>query len=143
MKKKKIIPFLMKVSFLFLVLSFSNNQSKAQSNSWPVPKAAADLQNPEASNSTTIRNGRTLYQSYCAPCHGKNGKGDGPAATSLHPKPADHTSAAVQAESDGTLFYKISEGHTGTAMPPFKSVLTADQRWAIIDYIRTLSQKHK
>lgn len=142
MKKCKQLPFLFKAFFILLVLSFGNNVTKAQSNSWPVPKAAADMQNPVASNSNSIKNGNTLYQSYCAPCHGKNGKGDGPAATSLHPKPADHTSAAVQAESDGTLFYKISEGHTGTAMPPFKAVLHADQRWAIIDYIRTLSKNH-
>lgn len=141
MKKKYLIPFLLKLFLLLLVSSFCITQSKGQSNSWPVPKAAADLQNPLASNSNSIKNGMTLYQSYCAPCHGKNGKGDGPAATSLHPKPADHTSAAVQAESDGTLFYKISEGHNNTAMPPFKSVLTADQRWAIINYIRTLSRK--
>lgn len=82
-----------------------------------------------------------MYVSYCAPCHGNKGKGDGPASASLNPKPADHTSAAIQSESDGTLYYKISEGHGHTAMPPFKSVLTVDQRWAVINYIRTLAKK--
>ena len=134
--------YFFKILVLTLVLSISNKDTKAQSNSWPVPKAAADLKNPEPSNSNTLKSGKVLYQAYCAPCHGKNGKGDGPAAASLHPKPADHTSAAVQAESDGTLFYKISEGHTGTAMPPFKAVLHPDQRWALIDYIRTFDKKH-
>lgn len=142
MKKFKLLPYLFKVFFLFLGLSFCNNITKAQTNSWQVPKAASDLKNPVASNSTSLKNGRTLYQSYCAPCHGKNGKGDGPAAASLHPKPADYTSPAAQAESDGALFYKITEGHANTAMPPFKAVLHPDQRWAIINYIRTLSKKH-
>ncbi len=137
MKKKNLF----KTIAIATVLILSNNITFAQSNSWPVPQAAADLTNPVQSTSATIKNGQTLYQSYCTPCHGKKGKGDGPAAASLHPKPADHTSAAVRAESDGTLFYKISEGHTNTAMPPFKAVLHPDQRWAIIDYIRTLAKK--
>lgn len=134
--------YLLKILILSAAFSFGQKVSNAQSNSWPVPKAAADVANPVSSNSSTIKSGKVLYQAYCAPCHGNNGKGDGPAATSLHPKPADHTSAAVQAESDGTLFYKISEGHTGTAMPPFKAVLHPDQRWSIINYIRTLAKNH-
>ncbi len=142
MKKFKSLPYLFKVFFLFLGLSFYNNITKAQPNSWQVPKAASDLKNPVASNSTSLKNGKTLYQSYCAPCHGKNGKGDGPAAASLHPKPADYSAPTVQAESDGALFYKISEGHSNTAMPPFKAVLHPEQSWAIINYIRTLAKKH-
>ena len=141
MYKFKSLPNLFKASLLTLFLCFGNKITKAQSNSWPVPQAAADLKNPVQANPSSIKNGQVLYQSYCSPCHGKNGKGNGPAAASLHPKPADHTSAAVQAESDGALFYKISEGHTGTAMPPFKAVLHPDQRWAIINYIKTLSRK--
>jgi len=142
MSNFKTLPNLFRVSLLTLFLSLGTNITRAQSNSWPVPQGAADLKSPVPSNSTSIKNGNTLYQSYCAPCHGKSGRGDGPAATSLHPKPADHTSAAVQAESDGTLFYKISEGHANTAMPPFKAVLQPDQRWAVINYIRTLAKKH-
>ena len=138
MKKKNVFKTIAIAAFLII----SSNLTMAQSNSWPVPKAAADLKNPEPSTSTTLKSGKVLYQAYCAPCHGKNGKGDGPAAASLHPKPADHTSPSVQAESDGTLFYKISEGHTGTAMPPFKAVLHPDQRWALIDYIRTFDKKN-
>ena len=142
MNNLKHSPYLLKILLFALAFSFGNKVTFAQANSWPVPKAAADLTNPVPGNSTTIKSGKVLYQAYCAPCHGNNGRGDGPAATSLHPKPADHTSAAVQAESDGTLFYKISEGHPSTAMPPFKAVLHPDQRWSIINYIRTLAKKH-
>ena len=49
-------------------------------------------------------------------------EGDGPASASLNPKPADHTSAMVQSESDGTLYYKISEGRAHTAMPPLRQL---------------------
>lgn len=137
MKKKTFF----KTIVFATVLILSNNITFAQSASWPVPKTAADLKNPVPSNTTSIKNGQTLYRSYCTPCHGKNGKGDGPAAAALHPKPADHTSAAVQAESDGTLFYKISEGRSSTAMAPFKAALHPDQIWAIVNYIKTLGKK--
>ena len=137
MKKKNIL----KTIIIATILVLSSNITFSQSNSWSVPKAAVDIKNPEPNNSTTIKNGEVLYQSYCAPCHGKKGKGDGPAAASLNPKPANHTSPEVQAESDGTLFYKISEGRAGTAMPPFKAVLHPDQRWAIVHYMRTLAKK--
>ncbi len=119
------------------------NISQAQSKSWTVPNDAVNIKNPEASDAASIKNGKTLYQTYCAPCHGSKGKGDGPASASLNPKPADHTSAMVQAESDGTIYYKISEGRAHTAMPPFKSVLHPDQRWAIVNYMRTLAKKSK
>jgi mono/diheme cytochrome c family protein len=71
-----------------------------------------DLKNPQVSDASSIKNGSTLYRSYCTPCHGDKGKGDGPAAASLNPKPADHTSAMVQAESDGALYYKIIKACT-------------------------------
>lgn len=113
----------------------------AQSSSWSVPKSAASVKNPEAKDAASVKNGQTIYMTYCAPCHGNSGKGDGPASAALNPKPADHTSAAVQAQSDGTMFYEISQGHAHTAMTPFKAVLSADQRWAVINYIRTLAKK--
>lgn len=121
---------------IFLLAGF--NFIQAQSNSWTVPKEAVNVQNPLPKDAASIKNGSTLYKAYCSPCHGDKGKGDGAASASLNPKPADHTSAMVQAESDGTLYYKISEGHAHTAMPPFKAVLSADQRWAIINFMRTL-----
>ncbi|MDQ6903980.1 MAG: cytochrome c [Bacteroidota bacterium] len=126
---------------LIIVILFTSHPGHAQSNSWPIPKGGENLKNPEPKDAASIKNGRTLYISYCAPCHGNKGKGDGPASASLNPKPADHTSTAVQAESDGTLYYKISEGHGHTAMPPFKAVLSVDQRWAVINFIRTLARK--
>ncbi len=143
MKKKRILTGFLKIFSASILLLMSYNFTQAQSVSWTVPKAAISVQNPLPKDAATIKNGNTLYKAYCSPCHGDKGKGDGPASASLNPKPADHTSEMVQAESDGTLFYKISEGHEHTAMPPFKAVLSADQRWAVVNYIRTLSKKQK
>jgi mono/diheme cytochrome c family protein len=143
MKKKSSSTEFLRIVAIATFLLITSNISLAQSKLWSVPKDAADLKNPEASDAASIKNGRTLYQAYCSPCHGDKGKGDGPASASLNPKPADHTSEAVQAESDGTIYYQISEGHAHTAMPPFKAVLHPEQRWAIVNYIRTLSKKSK
>jgi mono/diheme cytochrome c family protein len=75
----------------------------------------------------------------CVTCHGTSGKGDGVAAAALPPpKPADWTSARVQAEADGELFWKISNGRG--AMPPWKHLPEKD-RWEIVNYIRTLKKK--
>ena len=70
---------------------------------------------------------------------GENGKGDGPASVQLNPKPADHTLPAVQSQSDGALFWKISTGRG--AMQPYSKVLTVQQRWELVHYIRSLKQK--
>ena len=72
-------------------------------------------------------------------CHGAGGKGDGAAAAALPPpKPADWTSSKVASETDGELFWKISNGRG--AMPPWKHLPDKD-RWEIVNYIRTLQPK--
>ena len=143
MKKKICLAKNLKIVAALSLFVISFNTSQAQTGRWSVPNEAASLKNPIQSNAASIKNGKTLYQAYCSSCHGDKGKGDGPASASLNPKPADHTSKAVQAESDGAIYYKISEGHSNTAMPPFKAVLSADQRWAIVNFMRTLGTKSK
>jgi mono/diheme cytochrome c family protein len=106
-----------------------------------VPGDAKDLKNPVASNPNSVKEGKALYTSLCAPCHGDKGKGDGPAAAALNPKPADHSSPNMVNESDGTIYYKISEGRN--PMPQYKAALTENQRWNLVCYIRTLCKATK
>ena len=82
-----------------------------------------------------VEQGEKLAKVNCVTCHGAKGKGDGAAAVALNPKPADWTSKRVQDESDGEIFWKISNGRG--AMPPWKHLPEQD-RWALIRYIRTL-----
>ncbi|HMC86926.1 MAG TPA: cytochrome c [Chitinophagaceae bacterium] len=84
---------------------------------------------------------KTLYITNCGPCHGDKGRGDGPAAPGLNPKPADHTSAAVQSETDGAIFWKLSEGRS--PMPAYKKIFSEEQRWELVNYIRTLAKTAK
>ncbi len=106
---------------------------------WVAPSGAAAKKNPFAGKADAAASGKQLYTTTCAPCHGTTGRGDGPAAVALNPRPANYTTSAISAESDGSLFWKLSEGRG--AMVPFKSALSEKQRWELITYIRTLQKK--
>lgn len=90
--------------------------------------------------------GKKLYGQYCATCHGQGGKGDGPAAAALNPKPQDHTDKAYMSKlSDDELLKVIKEGGTSIGkspiMPPWGTALKDDQIKDVIAYVRTLCCK--
>jgi len=102
---------------------------------WVAPADAKAMKNPVKG----VGNAKKLVETNCVSCHGPGGKGDGPAAAALPPpKPANWTSDAVQKQTDGELFWKISNGRG--AMPPWKH-LPENERWEIVNYIRTLKGK--
>lgn len=96
------------------------------------------IRNPLPASATALGQGQHLFQEHCIPCHGVGGRGDGPAATGLQPPPADLTAAHVEDHTDGTLFWWLSHGMPGTAMPAWESQLSEPERWATIHYIRSL-----
>jgi|SRR5579859_690093 len=124
---------------VFLVLIFQ--RSFAQYKPWVAPPDADNIKNPLADNASILAEAKTLYTANCGPCHGDKGKGDGPASAGLNPKPADHTSPAVQKQTDGAIFWKLSEGRA--PMPAYKKVFTDQQRWELVTYIRTLAKGGK
>jgi len=101
----------------------------------------AGLRNPLARSEQNLATGQALYRGSCAACHGEAGRGEGPAASSLNPPPAD-LAAVVRTPmaTDGYLFWTIAEGGgpVGTAMPPFKSTLSDTDIWRIVLYLRGL-----
>lgn len=113
----------------------------AQVALWKAPAFVDTIRNPVSPIGPLVEEAKKIYNNTCWPCHGLDGKGSGPAAQQLNPKPADHTSVAVQKESDGALFWKISTGK-GT-MQPYAKVLTVKQRWALVQYIRSLGGNGK
>jgi mono/diheme cytochrome c family protein len=104
---------------------------------WVAPASEKAKKNPLPVSPKVVAEGKKSAQVNCVSCHGANGKGDGPAAAALNPKPADWTSKRVQDETDGELFWKISNGRG--AMPPWKH-LPENERWALIHYIRSLKK---
>jgi DMSO reductase family type II enzyme heme b subunit len=90
--------------------------------------------------------GKAVFEKKCALCHGQEGKGDGPGAPTLSPKPRDftkglykiRTTASGQAPTDMDLFHVITEGMIGTSMPDWK-VLPEKDRWNLVAYLKTFA----
>jgi mono/diheme cytochrome c family protein len=104
---------------------------------WTAPASEKGKKSPIATSAKVAEQGEKAARTNCVSCHGAKGKGDGAAAVALNPKPADWTSKRVQDESDGELFWKISTGRG--AMPSWRH-LPENDRWALIQYIRTLKK---
>lgn len=101
----------------------------------PVPPEHAGRTNPLGPEAATA--GEEIFSTNCATCHGPEGHGDGPAGQSLEPKPKD-LAVLQQAAGDDYLFWRISEGKPGTSMVAWKGILSEEQIWQIVSFIRTL-----
>lgn len=101
---------------------------------------------PQAPGSRThgdAERGRAEYATYCAPCHGARGAGDGPLAEVLMPRPARHDDASYMDRlSDGYLMLLLKEGGPALGKSPLMGKwgrrLTHEQLLDIVAYIRTL-----
>jgi len=130
---KILLAFLFATLSLFITTDYGNIM---QENTWIAPPYFDTLKNPFANNENAVAEGQKIYESMCWTCHGKTGKGDGPASKGLIPAPADHTSAKVQKQSDGAIYWKTSKGKG--QMAPYEKVLSKQQRWKVVSFIRTL-----
>ena len=134
---KKIF-FILVIAMGLMSISFTiiNSQERKP---WPVPDKDKKMKNPIASNAESIAAGKALWNTHCKSCHGSKGLGDGSKAAQLKTDPGDFSKADVQNETDGTLFYRTSEGRDD--MPSFKKkIADADDRWSIINYMRTFKK---
>jgi len=95
------------------------------------------LHNPLVATPATIAQGRTAYGYYCGHCHGPRADGNGTVGQSFSPLPTDLRSAPVQSQNDGQLFAKTSLGYQ--RCPPLALTVAEADRWAIINYLRTLA----
>lgn len=127
--------------FLILLLSFSVfalTIHPVPAQIWTSPVYLDTIRNPVPFIDPAMVEAKKIYNTTCWSCHGMGGKGDGPASIQMKIKPADHTSTSVLSQSDGALFWKISVGRGD--MQPYSKLLTVKQRWALVNYIRSLSQ---
>jgi mono/diheme cytochrome c family protein len=81
--------------------------------------------------------GAEIYKTYCESCHGESGLGDGVAGATLVPPPKNLVELQSMVEDD-YLFWRIQNGKTGTAMVAWKGILTDEQIWQVVSFIRTL-----
>ena len=118
---------------LLTVPLVSENPDYKPDPNWQVPPEAAQKSNPLAKRPQLAGGGRKLFLRSCAECHGEDGRG-------LEKKhSANFHLPAVQAQSDGSLFWKISNGNQGRGMPSFTQI-PEQQRWQIVLYLRTLDK---
>ena len=111
----------------------------AGADQWTAPSRAAKKKNPVPTDDKSVAAGKVMYAQECLPCHGETGKGDGPSAHDLETKPGDLSSPKLWEQSDGGLFWKLTEGRK--PMPTYAQRFTDDERWSIVNYVRTLAPK--
>ena len=132
--KRKLILASSIIAVCIMSFAFTSIQ---QSKPWPVPEKSAKMPNPVKADKASISAGKSLWSLHCASCHGKTGLGDGSKAAQLKTQPQDLTTAALQAQSDGSLYYKVAEGRDD--MPSFKKKIPdAEDIWNLVNYMRTL-----
>lgn len=119
----------------------TSTASNESTNVWVAPASANNLKNPLAGIVKASNEGKKIFDQFCITCHGKTGEGNGPTGEMLEPKPANLTSKTVQKQSDGAIFWKITNGKG--AMASYKNILSKDKRWELIDYIRVLGKAGK
>jgi len=93
--------------------------------------------------------GATVYQMYCVTCHGASGKGDGVAAASLNPKPADLSVGAFKYDTNGNgtkgdvddikaIIHDGAAKHGGSPLMAPWPMLSADQLQAVAEYVKSM-----
>lgn len=110
----------------------------ADEPAWEAPARAARKTNPVVADEASLASGKAVFAKECLQCHGASGKGDGPAAKDLKVKPKNLGDEAVGKQSDGALFWKLTEGRA--PMPSYDKTLSETERWQVIRYVRTLGK---
>lgn len=118
-------------TWLAAVAAGAQNTGYERDPKWVAPDSAASRSNPLAGRKEAVGGGGKLFQRHCVECHGTDGTG--------RKKAADLTLPIVQAERDGVLYWKITNGNPDRGMPSF-SRLPELQRWQLVLYLRTLKQ---
>jgi len=125
-------------TFIFAALMVLFSTDMYSQSTWKSPKSADEIKNPLNGDSKSIKEGKKLFNQLCAICHGSKGKGDGVASAGLNPKPTSFKSETFSKQTDGAIFWKITNGNA--PMASYDKPLTKTQRWQIINYIRTFKK---
>jgi mono/diheme cytochrome c family protein len=112
------------------------NTNYEQDRGWQAPAEAAARTNPLARKPEAAAGGEKLFKRNCVECHGEDGSG------LVKKHAADLQLPQVQQQSDGVLFWKITNGNTDRGMPSF-SRLPELQRWQLVLHVRTLKPAGK
>jgi len=120
-------------SFLIATLFFT---VQVFSQEWVVPADQKNSVNPQEYNLANVKKGKELYLKNCKSCHGDPGKNN---VLPLVPPPVDFASEKMHKNTEGEMYYKITNGRG--AMPQFKATISDDDRWRLVDFIMNFSPK--
>lgn len=95
-----------------------------------------ELTNPLTGKADTQAAGRQVFNTFCIPCHGSRGQGDGLVVARGFPAPPSLTAEPAKGLSDAAIFQLLTLGRNN--MPPYRFQLTRLQRWQVIGYVREL-----
>ncbi|MCL4781733.1 MAG: c-type cytochrome [Bryobacterales bacterium] len=102
-------------------------------------RAGEELKNPYGTEDlAAYTRGGEVFRTWCVPCHGGSGKGDGPVAMRGFPAPPPLTSQSALAMKDGRIFHVITHGQNN--MPGYASQISAEDRWKAVVYVRSLQR---
>lgn len=96
---------------------------------------SSEPKNPLAPTPTALEQGKTLFQINCAMCHGITSTERGPVGKKLKPPPPGLDHDLLHERSDAHIFKVIALGFG--RMPPFKDKLSPEERWKLINFLRT------
>ena len=136
--KKASITILASLIFIFFIQTQLFSQGTDSNERWLAPESAKEISNPVESNKSSIKTGAAIFKTRCAVCHGNEGHGDGPGGKALNPKPADFSTDKVQSQTDGEIFWKITNGKG--AMIKWEPILSEEERWQLVNYVRSLKK---
>jgi mono/diheme cytochrome c family protein len=132
-------PKVLGIFLVFIMVAIAGGIIVYSLSDWSAPAQAKAMPNPIPATPQAIGAGMSTYMDRCQNCHGEDGNGKGERADKLSIAPSDFTDAhAMSMQTDGELFWKISKGHR--PMPAFEKKLSEEERWQLVDYIRTFSQ---
>jgi len=107
---------------------------------WSATAKARKLRNPVPATADALAAGSEIYKQHCQRCHGANGDGKGEKAAELSVAPGDFTDTRKMSTlTDGELFWEITKGRR--PMPAFGDKLSDQERWQVVDWIRTFAGK--
>lgn len=115
----------------------------------PAANEAAQLQNPLQPTPEVLERGKQVFTQNCQACHGQAANGQSTLAgyfqAAVNRRPADLTAATTANRSDGELYTIIRQGsgplqRGAGVMPPFGNLISGDDTWAVIAYVRSLQQ---
>jgi len=118
--------------YFFLLLSAAAFRLQAQNPVWVVPDDQKGRACPVKFTGDMVKQGEAIYLKNCQSCHGIPTKKN---FASIVPSPGDLSEPVVSSQKDGELFYRITNGKA--PMPEFRNILTEDERWSVISFLRS------